>query len=405
MGRIAQSLSKRPLGTLPSNTQYNPNNKGPVRNEHVNAITTRNGLVLNEETLKSPPIVSPIVLQVPTNEESKKDEPKVDELKVQEQKKDDPPEIITRAPPLKLYKAPVPYPKDLKKDKQATQYQRFLDMINQISVSMPLAEVIKGMTNYGEFLKDLISSKVLCVEHDLQELLEVDTICFVPMDGSDDFVLDAEFENFMKVDTYDELSDEEDLKEEELVEEIKEEDKFRIKTSLEEPPVLELKKLPENLEYAYHQGTSELPVIISSTLSSDQKGRLINLLKAHKKAIAWKMTDILGINPSFCTHKILLEDEYKPIVQWQRRLNPNMNDVVKKEVIKLLDVRLIYPISDSPWVSPVQVVPKKGRTTVVLNYKNELVPTHTVTGWRVCIDYRCLNNATRKDRFLLPFID
>ena len=82
-----------------------------------------------------------------------------------------------------------------------------------------------------------------------------------------------------------------------------------------------------------------------------------------------------------------------------------MQDVVKKEVIKLLDAGMIYPISDSVWVSPVQVVPKKGGMTVVSNDRNELIPTRTVTGWRVCIDYRKLNDATRKDHFPLPFID
>ncbi|GJZ66056.1 hypothetical protein Tco_0622752 [Tanacetum coccineum] len=89
----------------------------------------------------------------------------------------------------------------------------------------------------------------------------------------------------------------------------------------------------------------------------------------------------------FCTHKILMEDEFKPSVQPQRRVNPNIKEVVKKEVIKLLEARLIYPISDSPWVSPVQVVPKKGGMAVVKNEKDELIPQQTVTGWRVCIDY------------------
>ena len=82
-----------------------------------------------------------------------------------------------------------------------------------------------------------------------------------------------------------------------------------------------------------------------------------------------------------------------------------MKEVVQKEVTKLLEAGIIYPISDSPWVSPVQVVPKKGGMTVVHNEKNELVPTRTVTGWRMCIDYRRLNTATRKDHFPLPFID
>ncbi|CAL8994036.1 unnamed protein product [Prunus brigantina] len=82
-----------------------------------------------------------------------------------------------------------------------------------------------------------------------------------------------------------------------------------------------------------------------------------------------------------------------------------MKEVVRKEVMKLLDVGIIYPISDSKWVSPVQVVPKKSGITVVKNEANELVPTRMTTGWRVCIDYRKLNTATSKDHFPLPFID
>nr|GFB72365.1 reverse transcriptase domain-containing protein [Tanacetum cinerariifolium]GFB72383.1 reverse transcriptase domain-containing protein [Tanacetum cinerariifolium] len=75
------------------------------------------------------------------------------------------------------------------------------------------------------------------------------------------------------------------------------------------------------------------------------------------------------------------------------------------EVEKLLDAGLIYPISDSPWVSPVHYVPKKGGFTVVANEENELIPTRLVTGWPVCIDYRNLNEATDKDHFPLPFMD
>ncbi|GJY36288.1 hypothetical protein Tco_0421666 [Tanacetum coccineum] len=100
-----------------------------------------------------------------------------------------------------------------------------------------------------------------------------------------------------------------------------------------------------------------------------------------------------------------MEDDYEPAVQHQRRVNLKIHDVIKKEVEKLLDAGLIYPISDSPWVSPVHCVPKKGGMTVVTNDENELVPTRLVMGWRVCIDYRKLNEATRNDHFPLPFMD
>ncbi|GJU71450.1 hypothetical protein Tco_1262855 [Tanacetum coccineum] len=111
-------------------------------------------------------------------------------------------------------------------------------------------------------------------------------------------------------------------------------------------------------------------------------------------------------SPVFAQPKILMGGENaKPVVQHQRRVNPKIHEVIKQEVIKLLDAGLIYPISDSPWVSPVHCVPKKGGITVVKNKENELIPTRLVTGWRVCIDYRKLNDATRKDHFPLPFMD
>nr|GEW18090.1 reverse transcriptase domain-containing protein [Tanacetum cinerariifolium] len=141
-----------------------------------------------------------------------------------------------------------------------------------------------------------------------------------------------------------------------------------VKSSVDEPPEVELKDLPPHLEYAFLEGDSKLPVIITKELGDEEKSALIKVLKSHKRAIAWKLSDI-------------------------------------QEVEKLLDAGLIYPISDSPWVSPVHCVPKKGGFTVVENEENELIPTRLVTGWRVCIDYQKLNEATRKDHFPLPFMD
>ncbi|PIM99706.1 DNA-directed DNA polymerase [Handroanthus impetiginosus] len=136
-----------------------------------------------------------------------------------------------------------------------------------------------------------------------------------------------------------------------------------LKPLIEEPPTLELKPLPNHLRYAHLE-------------------KLLRVLRDHKSAIGWTIADIKGISPSFCMHKILLKDDQKSSVE-----------------------RIIYPISDSSWVSPVQCVPNKGAIIVVPNMHKELIPTRTVTGWRVCMDYRKLNKATRKDHFPLPFID
>nr|GEY43036.1 reverse transcriptase domain-containing protein [Tanacetum cinerariifolium] len=148
----------------------------------------------------------------------------------------------------------------------------------------------------------------------------------------------------------------------------------------DEPPEVELKELPPHVEYAFLGDNGKWPVIIAKDLSSNEKTDLINILKTRKKAIAWKLTDIKGIDPEFCSHKILLEEDYSLKVQFQRMVNPKIHNVIKKEVEKLLDAGLIYPISDSPWVSPIHCVPKKGGMTVIKNDENELVPTYLVTG-------------------------
>lgn len=171
------------------------------------------------------------------------------------------------------------------------------------------------------------------------------------------------------------------------------------------PPKVELKPLPSTLKYVFMGPNNTYPIIVNAELDNIQIEKLLVVLRKYKNVIGYTIDDIKGINPSFCMHKIILEDKHASSIESQQRHNPNMMEVVKKEVLKLLDAGIIYPISDSKWVSPVQVVPKKGGMTVVKNDKGEQVPTRIVTGWRMCIDYRRLNKATRKDHFPLLFID
>ncbi|KAL6317889.1 hypothetical protein AAG906_030796 [Vitis piasezkii] len=156
---------------------------------------------------------------------------------------------------------------------------------------------------------------------------------------------------------------------------------------------LELKTLPPT------------PVVISSSLTVSQEDNLLRILRKHKKAIGWQISDLKGISPLICTHHIYMEEGAKPTRQPQRRLNPHMQEVVRAEVLKLLQAGIIYPISDSTWVSPTQVVPKKSGITVVKGENGDEVSTRLTTSWRVCIDYRKLNTVTRKDHFSLPFMD
>ncbi|GJZ00321.1 reverse transcriptase domain-containing protein [Tanacetum coccineum] len=135
--------------------------------------------------------------------------------------------------------------------------------------------------------------------------------------------------------------------------ELKNDETQMTKYSIEEPPKLELKDLPPHLEYAFLEGTSKLPVIIVKDLKREENDQLVKVLKSHKRVIAWKISDIKGIDPNFCTHKILMEDDFKPAIQHQRRL----------------------------------------------------ISTRLVTGWRVCIDHRKLNDVICKDQFPLPFMD
>jgi len=168
---------------------------------------------------------------------------------------------------------------------------------------------------------------------------------------------------------------------------------------------IELKPLPSRLKYVFLNNYKKYPVIISDKLSDEETYKLITILEKHRAAFGCSVQDLKGISHVLCTHHIPTNLEITPSREPQRRLQNTMRDVVKKEVLKLLHAGIIFPIPHSEWVSPVQVVPKKGGMTVVQNDKNELIPQRTVTRWRMCIDYRKLNKTTKKDHFSLPFID
>ena len=128
-------------------------------------------------------------------------------------------------------------------------------------------------------------------------------------------------------------------------------------------------------------------------------------LKKHCATIGYTLDDLKGISPTLCQHKIKLEKDAKPVRDPQRRLNPKMKEVVRKEILNLLEAGIIYPVADSKWVSPVHCVPKKGGITIVPNDKDELIPQRIITGYRMATDFRKLNKATKKDHYPLPFIN
>ncbi|XP_076956353.1 uncharacterized protein LOC143631473 [Bidens hawaiensis] len=179
----------------------------------------------------------------------------------------------------------------------------------------------------------------------------------------------------------------------------------KLRPSLESPPAVELKELPKHLKYVFLGDNNTLPAIIASNLEESQEKALMEVLKEFKAAIGWMIADLKGISPYIVMHKIITDPEVKPAHDAQRRLNPNMREIVKKEVLKWLDAGIIFPILDSTWVSPTQTVPKMAGIQITRNEKGEEIATRPVTGWRICVYYRKLNTTTSKDHFPLPFVD
>ncbi|GJR35367.1 reverse transcriptase domain-containing protein [Tanacetum coccineum] len=406
-----QNQSTSDSGSLPSNTIVNP--RGDVK-----AITTRSGVAYDGPTI--PPTPSPLPKEVERETKATKD--KVQNTSLGSTAHVQPPfvqdlisepEVASKPKP----KPSIPYPSRLNDQKLYVACEEYAQEVLKFSDSSS-----SGNPTPSDPIIASSSPSFTPFEGGDFILEEIETFLYTPEELSnlDDDYYDTEgdilyLEKLLNEDPSLTLPP---MKNDNL----KQVDVTLTKPSIEEPPKLELKDLPSHLEYVFLEGTDKLPIIISKELKEDEKAALLKVFKSNKQAIAWNisnikvlsitirrrmegLSNIKGIDPSFCTHKILMKDDFKPAVQHQRRVNLKIHKVIKKEVIKLLDAGLIYPISDSPWVSPVHCVPKKGGITVIENEDNELIPTRLVTGWQVCIDYRKLNDATRKDHFMLTFMD
>ncbi|GJV57513.1 hypothetical protein Tco_1458518 [Tanacetum coccineum] len=398
---FTDNQSARPYGSLPSNTQPNPKDSSSkpyqspqARNDHVNVEFTRSGKTYDPPTN---PNDAQNNSKTPINFNSDDDEEEsTPQLKSQTQK------LVKETPTLKPYKPKIPYHQHLRKEKMEAQYGKFFDMIQAVRINVPLVDVLAGMPNYGKLLKEL--KKIVKFQlilgrpflHTAEAIIRVKQKQFNLGFGTEHmtFLIDSAMKNSysdddtcFSIDFIDEILEEDfdalldegskilysikgtSLKDEIFAEfdefiamNIKEntesdnekptfekinfDTNYKFKTYLEEPPTdLELKQLHEHLKCVFLEEPSFLPVIISSQLSEQNKDKLVSVLKRHKKAFFWKTTDIPA---------------------------------------------------DSPWVSLIHCVPKKGGIKVVTDEKDELVPTRTIMRWRVCIDYRKLNEDTKK---------
>nr|GEU66494.1 reverse transcriptase domain-containing protein [Tanacetum cinerariifolium] len=419
-------------GTLPSNTI--PNSKGDMK-----AITTRSGVAYEGPSIPTPKKVVEREIEETTDKEQTNFQRSTAHIQ--------PPVTLIPEPDVlkTLPKPNIPYPSRLNDqklcEKATNQMEKFFQIFQDLHFDISFANALLLMPKFTSTIKSLLINKDKLFElakiplnkncsvmllKKLPEKLRDPGKFLIPCDLSRMDVCHALADlgasiNLMPLSIWKKLSLPELTPNRMTLELanrfitrpkgvaedvfVKQGEVVKVKSLTEEPPELELKDLPSHLEYAYLEGEDKLPVIIAKDLKDNEKEALLKVLKSHKWAIAWKIIDIKGINPWFCTHKILMKEDYKPAVQSQRWVNPKIHEVIKKEVIKLLDAGMIYPIFDSPWVSPIHCVPKKGGITVVENKNNELILTRLVTGWRVSIDYRKLNDATRKDHFPLPFMD
>ncbi|KAH9752794.1 hypothetical protein KPL71_014847 [Citrus sinensis] len=370
IGQLATSMSRiegRTSGKLPSQPEINPK-------ESASAMSLRSGKQL-EPLLAKPSKVSTTSSPSVTNSSpealplTKKDDSH-STLPV-----DPSGQVSIPSPRIKTLSIPPPFPNRFKQFKKEEQEKEILETFRKVEVNIPLLDAIKQVLRYAKFLKELCSNKQKLSGNEkvsvgenvsavLQRKLPPKCKDPGPMEETGIIIQLADISNAYSKGVMEDI----------LVQdffELSGNDSFEIaiRKNLTKDDFKEhanLIKLDDEAE--------EAMAILDRAVTLRTNG----VLRDHKTAIGWTIADIKGISPSMCMHRILLEEGSKPTRDAQRRLNPPMMEVV---------------------------VPKKSGITVVKNEENELVPTRVQTGWRVCIDYRKLNAATRKDHFPLPFID
>nr|GEZ68223.1 reverse transcriptase domain-containing protein [Tanacetum cinerariifolium] len=370
-------------GTLPSNTIANPKSD-------LKAITTRSGVSYDGPQIPPPPSSLPKVVENepevtkdtvnPTNNENTKD---IQPQAVQSKS----PVLISKPVTFPISepaiapvsaskpkpKALIPYPSrrndERNREKSNNQIEKFYQIFKDMSFEISFADALILMLKFAPTIKSLIGNKEKLSEMartPLNEHCSAVLLKKLPEKLGDpgkflipcDFPVEVAKDVYVKVGSFHFPAD------------------FVVMDFDVDP------RVPLILERSFLK-TERALIDVFKDLSMEEKTALLTVLKSRKRAIAWKLSDIKGINPEFCTHKILMEEDFEPIVQHQKRVNPKIHDVIKQEVIKLLDARLIYPIFDSPWVSPVHCVPKKGGFTVLEKKDNKLILTRLVMGWRV----------------------
>nr|GEW16364.1 hypothetical protein [Tanacetum cinerariifolium] len=373
-------------GTLPSKTVTNPK-------EDLKGITTRSGTAYQGPTIPTTSSSFPKLVEretevtkdtvPPTNNESTKDvQPQVVQIETHVSNYDPvvapviEPVVASISAPKPNQKPSILYPSRLHDqnlyDKTNDQKEKFFKIFQDLNFNISFADALILMPKFGPSIRSLLTNKdklyelarTLLNEHcsavllkKLPEKLGDPGKFLIPCDflRMDECLALADLEgDILLFEAF--LNDDPSLpppNQGMYLPQVRKEIKIckakNDKSLIDEPPEVELKDLPPHLEYAFLEGDDKLPVIIAKDLSVEEKAALIKVLKSHKQAIAWKLSGIKGINLKFCTHKILMKDDFELVIQHQRRVNPKIHDVIKKEVLKLLDVRLIYPIFDSPW--------------------------------------------------------